>query len=173
MLRFNRNFTADEMDMNLTDKLKGELSGIFTMAVSGLRTLRGRGRFIVPTSSDDAANEYREDSDVIKLFSEEALLPTGEKNKGMRPAALYELYLRWCRSHGVKADNNINLGKRLKRLGFDKTRSNGKDYWCVNMTLAGKEILSKQSALVEVIIPDIAEAANSAGVEETEEKIAA
>lgn len=176
MLRFNRNFTADEMDMNLTDKLKGELSGIFTMAVSGLRTLRKRGQFVVPASSLEAADEYRKNSDVVKIFADDALQSTADK--GMRPAELYDLYLRWCKSHGAKAENNINLGKQLKRLGFNKARSNGKDYWCVNVTLSGKEILSKPSARVEEIVPDVGEAANQAGPlmdrdEKTEEKIAA
>ena len=161
MLRFNRNFTANEMDMNLPAKLKAELSGIFTMAVTGLRTLRQRGQFVVPASSLLASHEYRENSDVVKLFTEEALQST--EDKGMRPSALYELYLKWCKSHGAKAENNINLGKQLKRLGFNKARSNGKDYWCVNLTLAGKEILSKPSARVEEIVPDIVEAANSDG----------
>lgn len=160
MLRFNRNFTTDEMDMNLPAKLKGELSGIFTMAVSGLRSLRQRGQFAEPASSLQASVEYRENADVVKLFTEEALQST--EDKGMRPSALYELYLKWCKSHGAKAENNINLGKQLKRLGFKQARSNGKDYWCVNMTLAGKEILSKPSARVEEIVPDIVEAANSA-----------
>jgi phage/plasmid-associated DNA primase len=86
----------------------------------------------------EASDEYRKNSDVVKLFADDALQPT--EDKGMRPAAVYELYLKWCKSHGAKAENNINLGKQLKRLGFNKARSNGKDYWCVNVTLAGKEI---------------------------------
>lgn len=176
MLRFNRNFTADEMDMNLTAKLKAEMSGIFTMAVSGLRSLRKRGQFVVPSSSLEASDEYRKNSDVVKLFADDALQPTADK--GMRPAAVYELYLKWCKSHGAKAENNINLGKQLKRLGFNKARSNGKDYWCVNVTLAGKEILSKPSARVEEIVPELGEAANHAGPlmdrdGKAEEKIAA
>lgn len=176
MLRFNRNFTADEMDMNLPSKLNAELSGIFTMAVTGLRALRERGRFVVPTSSVEASNEYRENSDIVKLFADEALQPTDDK--GMRPATVYDLFLKWCRLHGFKAENNITLGKQLKRLGFDKTRSNGKNYWRVDETLAGKEILSKTFPRVEVIVPDIAEAANSGGPmldrdEKAEEKIAA
>lgn len=175
MLRFNRNFTAVEMDMNLPEKLKGELSGIFTMAVSGLRTLRQRGQFDVPKSSDDAADEYRENSDSIKLFATDILQVTGSGRKGMRPVSLYSLYLKWCRAFGFKAENNITLGKRLKRLGFEKTRSNGKDYWCVDKTLAGDEILSKSSALVEEIVPTVGGADNSVipMMETAEEKIAA
>lgn len=72
--------------MNLSAKLKAELAGIFTIAVSGLRTLRERGRFVVPKSSEEAASQYREDSDVVKLFAEEALVR--RDGKGMTPAAV-------------------------------------------------------------------------------------
>ena len=72
MIRFNRNFTADEMDMHLPAKLSAELAGIFAVAVRGLRSLRERGRFVVPASSKAAAEQYREDSDLIKMFAEEA-----------------------------------------------------------------------------------------------------
>lgn len=175
MLRFNRNFTADEMDMNLPSKLNAELSGIFTMAVTGLRKLRERGQFDVPKSSDAAADEYRENSDSIKLFAADILQRTGSGNKGMRPVSLYSLYVKWCRAFGFKAENNITLGKRLRHLGFEKTRSNGKDYWCVDVTPAGNEILSKPSARVEEIASDVGDAANSAipVMEPGEEKIAA
>ena len=45
----------------------------------------------------------------------------------------------------------------------------------MNLTLAGREILSKPSAKVEEIVPDIVEAANSDGplMEAAVEKIAA
>jgi putative DNA primase/helicase len=161
MLKFDRNFTAEEMDMDLPVKLKAELSGIFAMAVNGLRTLRERGNFIVPSSSEDAAVQYRQDSDAIKIFADDALL-TAVADKGMRPAALYELYSKWSRAYGIAIENNINLGKRLKRLGFNKTRSNGKDYWLVTISSAGLEILSKRSAKVDEIASGIdLEAANA------------
>ena len=147
MLKFNRNFTADEMDMNLPAKLKAELAGIFTIAVSGLRTLRERGRFLVPKSSEEAASQYGEDSDVIKLFAEEALERCD--GKGMTPAGVYKLYTTWSAVFGIKTINSIALGKRLRQLGFAKTRSNGKDYWCLDMSAAGKEISTKGLLKVE------------------------
>lgn len=146
MIRFNRNFTADEMDMNLPAKLSAELDGIFAMAVRGLKSLREREHFVVPASSEAASLQYREESDQIKMFADEALFKCSEK--GMQPAALYKLYTSWASAFGVKAENNIVLGKRLKHMGFGKTRSNGKDYWCVKMTPAGEEILNKRSAHV-------------------------
>ena len=135
MIRFNRNFTAEEMDMHLPAKLSAELAGIFAVAVQGLKSLRERGRFAVPASSQAAADQYREDSDYLQMFVEEALVRCVEK--GMRPAALYKLYTSWASAYGIKVGNNIVLGKRLQQMGFEKTRSNGKDYWCVKMTPAG------------------------------------
>lgn len=148
MIRFNRCFTAEEMDMNLPAKLAAELSGIYAMAVAGLRSLRERGRFVVPQSSTFAAEQYREESDVIKLFAEEALVRSD--GKGMQPAALYKLYTSWSSAYGFDVTNNIVLGKRLRQMGFEKTRSNGKDYWCVQMSPAGEEIASKRSARVVI-----------------------
>lgn len=162
MIRFNRNFSAEEMDMHLPAKLSAELAGIFAVAVRGLRTLREREQFIVPASSQAAADQYREDSDCIKMFAEEAVVRCVEK--GMPPAALYKLYASWASAYGITAKNNIVLGKRLKQLGFDKTRSNGKDYWRVMMTPAGEEIASKRFArVVDLASPMVEEgAANDA-----------
>jgi phage/plasmid-associated DNA primase len=126
--------------------LSAELSGIFAMAVQGLKSLRERGQFVVPASSKAASDQYREDSDQIKMFAEEALVRCSEK--GMQPAALYKLYTSWTSAYGVKADNNIVLGKRLKQMGFEKTRSNGKDYWCAKMSPVGEEISIKRSTRV-------------------------
>ena len=162
MVRFNRNFSAEEMDMNLPAKLSAELTGIFAVAVRGLRSLRERGQFVVPASSKAALDQYREDSDQIKMFAEEALVRCAEK--GMQPAALYKLYTSWTSAYGIKAENNIVLGKRLKQMGFDKTRSNGKDYWRVKMSPAGEEISIKRSArVVDLVTPVSADgAANDA-----------
>ena len=151
MLKFNRIFTADEMDLDLSAKLRSELSGIFAMAVNGLRSLQLRGRFIVPSSSEVASKEYREDSDTIKMFADDALL-IDDTNKGVRPASLYDLYRRYCSTFGFDVTNNIVLGKRLKQLGFNKKRSNGKDYWCVEMTDVCTEILAKRSIRVEKLV---------------------
>lgn len=154
LIRFNRNFTAEEMDMNLPSKLKSELAGIFAMAVNSLSNLRERGSFIVPPSSNEASEQYREDSDAMKLFADDVIVRAGGEDRGMRPSSLYDLYAKWCKAFGFPKENNIILGKRLKRMGFEKTRSNGKDYWSVTMTSDGKEIMAKLSARVEKLQPE-------------------
>lgn len=164
MLKFNRNFTADEMDLELSSKLRAELSGIFAMAVSGLRSLQARGQFIVPKSSISASKQYREDSDTIKMFADEALLPD-DTNKGVRPASVYDLYRKYCNTFGYEVANNIVLGKRLKQLGFNKVRSNGKDYWRVVMTDVCTEVIAKKSIRVELIVDESLENSVSANQE--------
>lgn len=151
MIKFNRNFTADEMDMNLLAKLKSELAGIFAVIVAGLRDLKRRGHFVVPQSSVDASSQYLEDANTIQKFADETLLHVVGENKGMRPVALYSLYNSWCNAHGIAGKekaNNIVLGKALRKLGYKKTRSNGFDYWCVKISPEGEEITSKRSAAV-------------------------
>ena len=170
VLTFNRKFTADEMDMNLPAKLKAELSGIFAMAVNGLKTLRERGKFVVPSSSEDACNAYRVESDTIEMFSDEVLLIDND-SQGIRPAALYDLYRNYCNAYGFKVYNNIVLGKRLKQLGFDKKRSNGKDFWRVSVTDACTEILAKRSIKVEKRSPENTALPDSAN--QSEVKLAA
>lgn len=170
MLKFNRNFTADEMDLDLSTKLRAELSGIFAMAVNGLRSLQVRGQFIVPKSSITASKQYREDSDTIRMFADEALLPDNT-NKGVRPASVYDLYRKYCNTYGYEVANNIVLGKRLKQLGFNKVRSNGKDYWRVVMTDVCTEVIAKKSIRVELIIDESLE--NSVSANQDEVQIAA
>jgi putative DNA primase/helicase len=154
MIEFNRIFSAEEMDMNLSAKLKAELAGIFVAAVNGLRSLRGRGEFVVPSSSIIASEKYREESDVTELFVEDAILAAVGEGKGMRPVALYDLYVKWCKAFRLDPENRFVFGKQLSHMGYEKTRSNGKDYWCVKMTDSGKEIMAKASARVDDIVPD-------------------
>lgn len=154
MIEFNRIFSAEEMDMNLSAKLKTELAGIFVAAVNGLRSLRERGEFVVPTSSVLASEKYREESDVTELFVEDAILSAVGEGKGMRPVALYDLYVKWCKAFRLDPENRFVFGKQLSHMGYEKTRSNGKDYWCVKMTDSGKEIMAKASARVDEIVPD-------------------
>jgi putative DNA primase/helicase len=151
MIKFNRNFTAEEMDMNLSATLKTELAGIFAMIVKGLRTLQDRGNFVVPKSSVIASEEYLEDSDTITKFADESLRHAEGENKGIRPVNLYFLYNNWCTAHGITGKekaSNIVLGKKLTKLGFHKKRSNGFDYWLVQTSTGGDEITSKRSTNV-------------------------
>jgi len=54
------------------------------------------------------------------------------------------------------ATNRIVFGKEISSLGFKKVRSRGQDFWHVQMTDSGKEILDKPPVRVDefTIDPD-------------------
>jgi hypothetical protein len=98
-----------------------------------------------------SSSQYLEDSNTIEKFANEALLPAVGENKGIRPVGVYSLYSDWCAAHGIAGKekaNNIVLGKALSLLGYEKTRSNGYDYWCVKISPQGEEIMKKRRASV-------------------------
>jgi len=130
IMQFNRQFLDGERDPNLKDKLVAELPGILAWAVEGLKNLRKRGYFVIPKSSIDALNQYKQDSDPEGMFIEECVVvdPDG---KGMSPKTLYAGYGRWCKVAGHRAKAKINFGKRLTDLGIVSMRPHEGKRWLV------------------------------------------
>jgi putative DNA primase/helicase len=148
ILSFNRIFSEHEQDHTLEHTLLNELSGILTWAVEGLRQLRERKKFDIPSSSTAALAKYRKDSDPVQLFAEECLeLIDG---RGMPPAEIYRSYQDWNRQNGFSPMNKVRFGKRLAELlGDDKKhRSGGKDYWLVRINPNNDYLLSQSSGYV-------------------------
>ena len=130
VLTFNRQFGDADRDPQLEQKLLAELPGILAWAVAGLRILNEQGTFTIPQSSADALAKYKKDSDPVGNFVEECL---ERANKGgMQPVQVYEGYREWCRAYGFSPLNNIRFGHRLAELGFEKRKSNGREYWLVS-----------------------------------------
>jgi len=127
VISFNRQFTGDAWDPRLEEKLIAELPGVLVWAVEGLRRLRERGQFVIPSSSGGALAQYRKESDPVALFVEECL----EKSDTGRmiPAEIYTAYGEWIRNNGFKSMSSILFGRRLGALGFEKSRPGGKDHW--------------------------------------------
>ncbi len=129
ILGFNRQFSEQEKDVELESKLTGELSGILTWAVEGLRNLRTRARFDIPESSVATLSQYRQESDPVALFVVEKLEPV--ISGGIATQELYPIYQTWCRDFGYKPLSGISFGKRLGSLGFERRRGSRCDYWLV------------------------------------------
>ncbi|MFZ6772434.1 phage/plasmid primase, P4 family [Undibacterium sp. SXout7W] len=129
ILKFNRQFTGNEIDPNLTATLTQELPGILRWALDGLQRLRQRGAFIIPKSSLAESMIYKNESDPIQIFTEECIIRSDKR--GLRPNQIYPAYNQWCKNNGFKAHSSINFGKRMGSLKYEKSRSSGKDYWKV------------------------------------------
>lgn len=71
VLEFNRRFTEADMDLQLEEKLVGELSGIFNWALEGYRTLKEKKFALSETPSMKMSKkEYRDEltSDSVGSF---------------------------------------------------------------------------------------------------------
>ncbi len=130
VLTFNRRFDDAERDPNLKNKLFAELPGILAWAVQGLKNLRGRGRFEIPSSSVEALVQYRQDSDPERMFVDECLLMDAD-GAGMTPNEIYAGYVLWCRASGYRAKAKINFGKRLPEFGIGHNRGHSGKRWLV------------------------------------------
>jgi putative DNA primase/helicase len=139
ILQFNRQFLDGERDTKLTEKLVAELPGILAWAVEGLKNLRKRGYFVIPSSSIEALNQYRLDSDPERMYFDECLVedPTGE---GMTPNSLYADYVEWCRRSGHRAKSKINFGKRLSEFGIGSRRGHSSNYWFVKKRILARQV---------------------------------
>lgn len=131
ILEFNRKFSQQERDPNLEATLEKELAGILIWSIEGLQRLRARGRFEVPTSSDRALAQYREESDLVAFYATQCLRQVDRG--GIKPAELYLHFQPWCRDRGLSPLNIINFGKRLSALGFEQRRPGGVTQWMVEV----------------------------------------
>jgi putative DNA primase/helicase len=131
LLEFNRKFTLAERDIDLDAKLLAELPGILVWAVQGLKELRDKGQFDIPSSSVAALHQYREETDVERHFVKSCVTPV---TRGGHPVqAVYDAYIAYCKAGGFDSTNIIAFGKRLVELGVNSRRAGGKKYWLVEI----------------------------------------
>ena len=94
---FNRHFTADEMDLNIAQRIIGsELSGIFNKALEGLKRLHERGKFDPPRSCEDAKNRWLNSASSIFEFISECVDKTSNNSDKEKLSDLYARYQRHC-----------------------------------------------------------------------------
>lgn len=127
LLRFNRQFTEQDRDINREDRLRAELPGILNWALAGLRALYARGRFVIPPSSEHEILRYRTDSDPIRQYAEEKLVL--DRDSRVQSAELYEDYRQWSLDNGYQPLATNSFASRLESLGFQRVRNAQGRYW--------------------------------------------
>lgn len=116
ILPYTVTIRREEVDRQLTMKLKTELPGILNMVLKVLPDLMNRREFSPCESSDKALEQYRLQSDNVRLFLNEEC----EVSEFTTQASeLYTAYRNYCYTSSLK-----NLGKnkffaRLESLGHE------------------------------------------------------
>lgn len=124
---FHRTVPQDERDPRLANKLEKELSGIFNLALMGLKRLRFYDEFTKSQQSIEALNDYRYENDIERLFLIERC--ERDTNASIGGQDLYDSYSAWCRRNGSHAKSSVKVSKDWQRLGLKRKRTmNGTIY---------------------------------------------
>ena len=122
LIPFHRTFSKEEQDTQLEQTLLSELPGILNWALVGLKRLRTVGSFTEAAAVTDAVAEYRKETNPVAQWLEDrtVALPT----PSTLSSELYTDYDLWCHKNGRHSLNATNFGTELKRLKFEKKRTN-------------------------------------------------
>jgi putative DNA primase/helicase len=125
------NLPEDQRDPDLKDRILQEGAGILNWALIGLDRLRGRGRFVIPQSVQEATKDFQEKNDIPALFLDEIGATIDSLDPKCRTSAqeLYDRYNDWCRRNGHKPMSSTKVSEEWKRLGFERIRIKGTSYW--------------------------------------------
>jgi putative DNA primase/helicase len=134
LIPFTVRIPDDEQDPALKDKLKAELPGILTWALTGVADWQVQG-LIDPPEVREATAEYRAASDVIAMFLDECCVmgPTCK----VRSKDLYAEYNSWCETNGEQHVNLKRFGEAMTEKEFERRTSNGT--WYIGLGLAAEE----------------------------------
>ena len=149
VIPFNQQFSDQDRDSNLSDKLWKEREGILTWLVRGavayhkaLNITNSTG--LGPCKAiDEQVDQYRYDNDLPTRFLDECT----QTEKGAKASArdLYDLYCGWCRLNGDNDTISEHIfSKRMQERGLKQIRSSSgmvykdvvtvKDYFFSNDT---------------------------------------
>jgi len=113
IIPFNRRFVGEQRDLDLGDKLRKELPGIFLWALQGLARLRADGGFIEPVVCADAQDEHFRAADPLGQFIRDNLVvKAGDE---IRVAELVGRLNSWCKDCGYKSEfSAATVGRELR-----------------------------------------------------------
>ena len=116
----------EAQDRRLAERLEAELPGILCWALQGLDEYLALG-LELPRAISAANAEYRQDSDVVGLWIEDAcrLDGAGRATNG----ELYQSYSAWASAAGHRPMSSKTLGDRLRERGLTPWRTDRARGW--------------------------------------------
>ena len=112
VIEFPRHFEKHEQDKKLKQKLLKEASGILNWMIEGYKAYLREG-LEEPESIQRATADYESDSDRIKCFLDECLIPQRGKCVSVKDA--YIVYSSWCENSGYQAKGKQGFVEALKQ----------------------------------------------------------
>ena len=124
---FNRTFSAEEQDKNLSDKLLQELPGILNWALEGCLAWQNNG-LQTPDIVEAQVAEYRISMDSISQFIQDEC-EVG-KDHSYAASKFFQAYRDWCSGAGRKPQSQTAFKRSLEKLkGVYQHRSSNGLQW--------------------------------------------
>lgn len=125
IIPFTRVFSKEEMDRQLNDKLRKELSGIFNWIMVGRRRIIEQEGCFTESADVRSAKSFARinGSSVLQWLEDESLRPTGKIENGdkkirLTSKELREKYVSYCNDMGYQPKSLKNLRDELTDEGF-------------------------------------------------------
>lgn len=123
IIPMTRQIPRDDWDLDLDEKLSGELAGIFNFALEGLSRLRRQGYFTSVPQSEKMSSEYRKMQDIYAAFLEDEQWCKLEGDGRTQATPLYKAFVAWAKENGIRhVASKISISREWERLGLDKVR---------------------------------------------------
>lgn len=126
ILPYEVTITEEEKDSQLTDKLKNELSGILNWVLAALPDLMTRRKFTHSESCHKAYEQYRLQSDNVRLFYNEMCEPC---DMDMPAKELYAAYRNYCSGASLSSLGRNKFLSRMESLGVESRVCSNKKYF--------------------------------------------
>ena len=126
LIPFEREFTEDEVDLDLTSKLLAESDGILQWMLKGLEMWQ-KERLGMCEKILMANKEYRQEMDVVSTFIEECV--NNSLGKEVKASELYQHYKNYCLQNGFFVLTSTKFGRELDNKGFVKVHKRTVKYY--------------------------------------------
>lgn len=131
LIPFDREFTEDEVDPDLTSKLLAESEGILQWMLKGLEMWQ-KERLGMCEKILLANKEYRQEMDVVSTFIDDCI--NNSLGKEVKAAELYHHYRNYCLQNGFFVLTATKFGREMNNKGYVKIhKRTGKYYQNISM----------------------------------------
>lgn len=135
ILHFDQVIAEENQDKELSKKIiENELSGVLNWVVTGLQRLLEQKRFTHSEAVENSLNQYKTQSDTVRLFLQEENYNTSE-NKVISLQELYVNYKSFCLIDGYRFITKIAFSNQLKNIGIQTVRRNTGNYVFLEKTV--------------------------------------
>lgn len=125
IIPFNRNFTVEEQDRELSKKLEAERSGILAWIVRGAVDWYENG-LQTPKAVAEATAGYRSEMDTVGQFIEERCEVAS--SAAVSSSSLFETYRKHSNETGRSPVSHTMFGRTLSSKGFRAEKRSGRKY---------------------------------------------